>query len=268
MGYDITKQHGTCINRPYLYIATAVTNIASDIVLFCLPLPIVIKLQVPRKQKVGLVLIFFLGSLTLVTSIIRVTMLPEMLYEVDQTWIIAPTAIWMWVGCSVFFTSLASLVLRLTTRYILSIVEANLFIMCAALPTLRKFLKHFAPKLIGESYGGSSKATGPANGTGGINSGLRTIGGTGGNATRTKRSQYSQFDDGEGSDTAGGFILQPYPEGSSTSAAVASESTSRWQDSDDGVWPDNDSEKAIVKNESGIIVQTKSVTVEYTTQNK
>lgn len=63
MSFDITNQAGTCINRPSLYIATAVVNIMSDIVLFCLPLPIVVKLQVPRRQKLGLLLIFLLGSM-------------------------------------------------------------------------------------------------------------------------------------------------------------------------------------------------------------
>lgn len=36
-----------------------------------------------------------------------------------------------------------------------SIVEANLVIICGSLPTLRKFFRHVAPKIIGEStYGG------------------------------------------------------------------------------------------------------------------
>lgn len=32
-----------------------------------------------------------------------------------------------------------------------SFVEANLFIICGSLPTIRKFFKHFAPKLVGSS---------------------------------------------------------------------------------------------------------------------
>lgn len=63
MSYDVTITSGTCINRPSLYIATAVVNIISDVFLFCLPLPIVFKLQVPTRQKIGLILIFLLGSM-------------------------------------------------------------------------------------------------------------------------------------------------------------------------------------------------------------
>lgn len=42
----------------------------------------------------------------------------------------------------------------------LIVVEANLIIICGMLPTLRKFCRHVAPKLVGESYGsrGSGKS--------------------------------------------------------------------------------------------------------------
>ena len=62
MNWDVTAT-GQCINRPGLYIATAVANIASDIVLFVLPIPMVRGLQIPLKQKIGLSFIFAIGSL-------------------------------------------------------------------------------------------------------------------------------------------------------------------------------------------------------------
>lgn len=40
----------------------------------------------------------------------------------------------------------------------ISFVEANLLIMCCCLSTLRRFFKHFAPRLIGESSTGNSKS--------------------------------------------------------------------------------------------------------------
>jgi hypothetical protein len=112
MSYDITIQSGTCINRASLYIATAVVNIISDIFLFFLPLPFVVKLQVPRRQKLGLIFIFLLGFMqvcttkspqglanrvdsTLITSIVRVSILPQMLTSLDQTWVISWASIWM-----------------------------------------------------------------------------------------------------------------------------------------------------------------------------
>lgn len=63
MSWDVGITEGSCINRPTLYIATAVANILSDIILFILPIPMVIKLQIPLMQKIGLGFIFTVGSL-------------------------------------------------------------------------------------------------------------------------------------------------------------------------------------------------------------
>lgn len=61
--WDITIQEGSCINRPALYIATAVLGIVTDVMLLVLPLPLVIRLQVSIQQKLGLMLMFAIGSM-------------------------------------------------------------------------------------------------------------------------------------------------------------------------------------------------------------
>jgi hypothetical protein len=61
--FDITITTGSCINSAALYIATAAANITSDVILFVLPIPMVVKLQVPLKQKIGLMFIFGVGSM-------------------------------------------------------------------------------------------------------------------------------------------------------------------------------------------------------------
>lgn len=53
---------GTCINRPALYIVTAGLGILSDLVLLVLPMPMILRLQMPSRQKAGLVLLFTIGS--------------------------------------------------------------------------------------------------------------------------------------------------------------------------------------------------------------
>ncbi|OLN86005.1 hypothetical protein CCHL11_10090 [Colletotrichum chlorophyti] len=116
MNWDVTVTEGVFINQPALYIATAVANIISDVMLFALPLPIVVK--------------------TVITSVIRASLPPLLLTSKDQTWAISYASLWI-------------------------IVEANLLVICAALPTLRKFSRHVAPKIIGEStYEKKSKKTG------------------------------------------------------------------------------------------------------------
>jgi len=61
--WDITITKGTCINRAAIYIATAVVNIATDVMLLILPIPMIFHLQMPTMQKVGVVFIFTLGSM-------------------------------------------------------------------------------------------------------------------------------------------------------------------------------------------------------------
>ncbi|RYN22670.1 hypothetical protein AA0115_g9074 [Alternaria tenuissima] len=61
--WDVTITEGSCIDRTPLYMATAVLNMATDILLLILPIPMVVKLQMPRAQKAGLICIFGVGSL-------------------------------------------------------------------------------------------------------------------------------------------------------------------------------------------------------------
>lgn len=56
-------QEGSCINVAGLYIATAASNIGTDVILFILPLPMLVSLHLPFTQKVGAIIIFAIGSL-------------------------------------------------------------------------------------------------------------------------------------------------------------------------------------------------------------
>lgn len=54
---------GTCVDLPSLYIAIAVANIVSDVVLFTIPIPMIIRLKMPTAQKIGAALMFGIGSM-------------------------------------------------------------------------------------------------------------------------------------------------------------------------------------------------------------
>ena len=54
---------GHCINNNSLILATCVFNIVSDVVILLLPSWMVWKLQIPRKKKIGIVLLFAIGLL-------------------------------------------------------------------------------------------------------------------------------------------------------------------------------------------------------------
>ena len=61
--WDITITSGTCINKGALYLALASFNAATDLVMLVLPIPMVLTLRIPRRQKVVLTCMFTIGSL-------------------------------------------------------------------------------------------------------------------------------------------------------------------------------------------------------------
>ncbi|CAH0027881.1 unnamed protein product [Clonostachys rhizophaga] len=225
MSWDPEVTEGHCINRPAVYMMIAVTNIVSDVVLFVLPLPMVISLHIPVRQKIGLAFIFGIGSLTIITSIVRLSILKGMLTDPDVTWVVGNASIW-------------------------TQVEGYMMIMCASLPTLRRFFKHVAPKLLGTSrYGTKTKTnenTHPPS---------RTF--IPKSQSRRDRTQYSQFDAEEGGIATDTYIMGAV-KGTSNNTITAGEP------GDTGGWGDTDSEKAMVTGGSPkvAILQTTVVTVD------
>lgn len=60
--FDFKIQHGSCLDAGILYMATAVSNIITDVMLFLLPTPMVMRLEMDRAQKIGAIAIFGIAS--------------------------------------------------------------------------------------------------------------------------------------------------------------------------------------------------------------
>ncbi|KAF5621504.1 monocarboxylate transporter 8 [Fusarium tjaetaba] len=146
---------GKCIDYAVMYIIIAVANIISDIVLFAIPMPMIVRLKMPLGQKIGLGIMLGIATITVTTSIIRMIYLPSLLGALDIPWIAAPANVW-------------------------SFVEVNLFIICGCMPTFRKFFKRFAPKWMGSSSDSGSSEP-PSNDS------LHKV-------QRKKHTGYTQFD--------------------------------------------------------------------------
>lgn len=58
----IVAETAMCVDRGAIYVATAGIGILTDVMLIALPIPIVVGLNIPRRQKVILVLLFVIGS--------------------------------------------------------------------------------------------------------------------------------------------------------------------------------------------------------------
>ena len=63
--YDITilPADKKCVNINAFYLANAAVNIFTDILTYTLPFPLVTRLQIPRKQKIGVGVMLCLGLL-------------------------------------------------------------------------------------------------------------------------------------------------------------------------------------------------------------
>lgn len=68
----------------------------------------------------------------MVTSLIRLVLMPPLVKALDLSWALATPAAWI---C----------------------IEGNLVIICGCLPILRLFLRHVAPRLIGENPDGTAR---------------------------------------------------------------------------------------------------------------
>ncbi|KAF2715753.1 hypothetical protein K504DRAFT_511193 [Pleomassaria siparia CBS 279.74] len=162
--FDIRITAGSCIDRASLFVATAVLNMIIDIILLLLPIPMVVNLQMSRSKKISLLAIFGVGSFTVITSGVRLVLLRPMLKNPDSSWVITYPGIW-------------------------SLVECSLVIVTGAMPTMRKFLRHVAPSLLGESSATDrshkSGSLGPSKRS---NTELQTIG------TKASRKQYGRME--------------------------------------------------------------------------
>jgi hypothetical protein len=54
---------GHCINLMAFWFSNASFNILSDIAIIILPIPVLKDLNLPKKQKYGLILVFIMGGL-------------------------------------------------------------------------------------------------------------------------------------------------------------------------------------------------------------
>ncbi|KAL1623545.1 hypothetical protein SLS56_008249 [Neofusicoccum ribis] len=120
--WDQTIPGGHCINQlPFLY-ANAAINIALDILVTLLPLPVLRRLRLTTRQKRGLMAVFALGLLATTTSIIRLRALTDLHNASDFTHAITPLCIW-------------------------SAIELNTSIACACAPALGPLFTRLASTL-------------------------------------------------------------------------------------------------------------------------
>lgn len=121
--WDPTVKEGYCMNFTALWFSNASVNIVTDLIIFLLPVPVIRSLNLPRKQKIGLMMIFAVGLFACVTSVLRLRSLYVASVSTDLTYDNVGAATW-------------------------SAVELNVGIICACLPMMKPLLVRLFPRLL------------------------------------------------------------------------------------------------------------------------
>ncbi|CAO2652639.1 Nn.00g009220.m01.CDS01 [Neocucurbitaria sp. VM-36] len=111
--WDFTGQvQGHCINANAFYHATSAFHIVMDIWILVLPLKLILRIPRPPREKLALIIIFSLGIISTIASIIRLQSLRVFTLSNDPFYDSLPINTW-------------------------SMVEVNIGILCASIPTLK-----------------------------------------------------------------------------------------------------------------------------------
>ena len=110
-----------CVVPQTLYMATAGINLTTDIIILCIPMPLVWRLRLSTKRKIAVSFIFILGALVCVTTIFRIATFHN-INSYDLTWSYIDTAYWTYS-------------------------ELVLSFICACIPTFRPVINHFSSNI-------------------------------------------------------------------------------------------------------------------------
>ncbi|GKT44836.1 uncharacterized protein ColSpa_05017 [Colletotrichum spaethianum] len=109
-----------CLDTLSIWYFSSSMSLATDFMIFCIPLPSVLRLQLPKKQKGMLFCIFCMGFTVCIISAYRMFTLRAAVYSEDPLWDNIGAAIW-------------------------SVIELNTSIIAASLPTIRPLLAKWLP---------------------------------------------------------------------------------------------------------------------------
>lgn len=87
-----------CLDEGKVMLGGGVINCVSDLLTTVLPIPIVMRLQMPLKQRVGVCVLLCLGFIVTIAGVIRTYFIWKSLIDSwDQTWFAYP----LWIAAAV-----------------------------------------------------------------------------------------------------------------------------------------------------------------------
>ncbi|PVH93966.1 hypothetical protein DM02DRAFT_496663, partial [Periconia macrospinosa] len=117
--WDLTITYGSCIDWRKINIFSGVMNTATDFTILVLPV-LMIRLQLPIRQKIGVIVVLMTGGFVTCITIIRLKSIVNSVSNPDFTWEDVPQIVW-WT------------------------TEVDIAIVCACLPAGKPFLRRHFP---------------------------------------------------------------------------------------------------------------------------
>ncbi|KAF9888835.1 hypothetical protein FE257_008204 [Aspergillus nanangensis] len=134
LAYTDPTAKGVCIDVATFFFGNGIGAMLIDVIILCMPLPVIYRLQMALSQKIAVVGILLLGSFVCVASICRILALQRNTQGADATWTMAPVFIW-------------------------SCVEPFVGIICACLPTFGQIFRRWWSTVRTHTGGSSSNQT-------------------------------------------------------------------------------------------------------------
>lgn len=140
---------GHCINVNALFFANAGLDIFQDAVIYALPMKMLYTLQIPRRQKFALMLVFAVGGFVVVTGMVRLNALKFAQNSADPS-----------CEYSLHPSHPSTVSYPATDNNfggaVWSSIECNIGVVCASLPYFKPLIDRYFPQLMGR---GQTKAT-------------------------------------------------------------------------------------------------------------
>ena len=104
---------GKCVDMTIFWTAGAALNIVGDFIIYVMPMRTLWHVQLPTRERIGIVAVFAAGAMVVVIGIIRLHSLTIISQSEDITWVNSPSMLW-------------------------STSELELGVVCACLPALKQ----------------------------------------------------------------------------------------------------------------------------------
>lgn len=97
--WDIAlSESGHCLNEGTMTLSAGIINCVADLLTTILPIPIVVKLQMPLKQRCGVCVLLCLGFMVTIAGIVRTFYIwKSLVASWDESWYAYP----LWIAAAV-----------------------------------------------------------------------------------------------------------------------------------------------------------------------